>query len=264
MKLSLYFRWYPNALGFLAFIVIALLSMTVTVAAEPPVDDDGMMQRLFKLHTKLAKGGNLESVVRLGVMYERGEGVIKNREKARELYKYAADMGNKAAIELLSNFDSKKPDGTLERENAGINVPVPKSRFNEETAAADKQRELESRLKKEKEAATAARLELEDLRQSQQKEKEKQLKLKQEIEQIQQAQEQLARERAKAEEARIQLELASKKHFEELQKQTELSNQQQELAKKGPQEDPQTTTANKKFSSNPCNTPAAKFMSTCN
>lgn len=231
-------------------------------------EDDAMLRKLFALHSKLAGQGNLESTVKLGVLYELGEGVAKNRDKAIQLYQYAADHGNESAIELLRKIRSNK--SATDRELSEITVPTPKAKITDVTDETRNRRELETRLQQEKASAEAARLELENLRRSQLKELEIQQRLKVEIEKVQQAQEQIARERAraeaKAEEGRREMELSRKKKAEEQQKQAELAKAEAAVVAKTTPENPPPAAPDgeqQNFSSNPCNTPVAKFMSTC-
>jgi hypothetical protein len=253
-------RWFAK-LGFLLLAVVVWSGFSGPTAAEEFSGDDVMLQKLFEFHSKLANQGNLESVVKLGAMYERGEGVAQDRKRAIELYRYAADRGSEAAMEMLANIESNRSNSTGDN-GLKIKVPERKSVSKRDDAAIQKQKELESKLQREKAAAEAARIELENMRRAQQEEQEQQQKLQAELARIQQVQEQLARERAKAEAARREMELLRKKQEAELQKQKELALKQQEQTAKAQQKKEEAE--QKKFSSNPCNTPAAKFMSTCN
>lgn len=247
---------------------IALCVLSLSISAAEFETDDSMMQKLFEFHSKLAKQGNLESVTRLGVMYERGEGVAKNRDKAIELYRYAVDSGYKPANELLTNILANKksniePKSTLDT----IRVPTPKTDITKENSE-----ELQAKLEQEKAAAAAAREELDKMLEAKRKEEEKQQRLQQEIQDMKRAQEQLALERAKAEEIRREMERLRKQHEAELETQKLMAKKSQEQPQSQAQkteQPPAATEAENKtdkttFSSNPCNTPAAKFMSTCN
>jgi DNA polymerase III gamma/tau subunit len=259
-------RWSAKA-SWLVLVVVVCFGFSWAIAAEEISGDEVMLRKLFEFHSKLANQGNLESVVKLGAMYERGEGVAQDRKRAIELYRYAADRGSKAAMELLANIESNQPN-RAGKSAINIKVPTPKSASTRNNESIKRQKELESKLQREKAAAEAARRELENMRRAQQEEQEKQEKLQAELARIQEVQDQLARERAKAEAARREMELLRKKQEEELQKQKEIAQKLQEQAAKEQQEKElkaqQEAEEQKKFSSNPCNTPAAKFMSTCN
>ena len=235
-----------------------------------------MMQKLFEFHSKLAKQGNLESVTRLGVMYERGEGVEKNRKKAIELYQFAVNGGYKPAQEMLSNILANKSN-TTKASNAldNIRVPTPKNLSASDAAEAERQKELQQQLEQEQAAAAAAREELEKVLQAKQDEELKQQKLQQEMLSVKQAQEQLALERAKAEAIRREMEKLRKQREQELEDQKLLATKSQEQAvveEQSPEaatapagsSAPEKTSDKPTFSSDPCKTPAARFMSTCN
>ena len=239
-------------------------------AAEPNSDENAMIQKLLEFHTKLARQGNLESIVKLGVMYEKGEGVAKDRNKAIELYKMAADRGYQPAQELLDNIMSNKSN-VNEHTNVLDTIKVPTQRnTTSNKLTEDQQEELRIKLEQEKTAAAAARAELERLRQEQLVEQEKQRHMLEEMEKVQKAQEELAQERAKAEAARLELEQLRKQQEQDLLKQQQLAKKQQldtkeEKDKQKDGQKEQTGDAEKTtFSSDPCNTPAARFMSTCN
>jgi TPR repeat protein len=249
----------------IAGVVLSVLAMTIASAADRGQTDNSMLRKLVEFHTKMAKQGNLESIVKLGSMYERGEGVSKDRNKAIKLYKLAADQGYKPAQEMLANILANRPNNKRTYTIDTIRVPVQKHKRKTQ-AELQKQRELKLKLEHQKAANAAAHDELERLRQSQLEEQEKQRHLLDEVEKMQKAQQALAQERAKAEAARRELEKLRKMQEQALQKQKELADQQQNQPQQ-PQEQTQQKQETKKkstFSSDPCKTPAAKFMSTCN
>lgn len=273
-----------DKLPILAITVMALSVFILPVSNAAEQDDidnvmlieNTMMKKLFELHTKLAKQGNVESIVKLGAMYEKGEGVAKDRNKAIILYKQAADKGYKPAKELLANLLSNKPNDNKRAKiiKAIKKVPARQNNNTGKETAAQKQKELQRKLERERATAAAARAELERLRRQKLEEQKKQQRLQTEVEKVEQAKEALAKERAKAEEARLELERLRKEHEEQLRKQQEELKRQQELAKKQQEQNRKEQTEKQKtpdnpeqdttFSSDPCNTPAAKFMSTCN
>lgn len=259
----------------LAAIVLLFSAGSFDVFAANSKIDDPMLQKLYELHLKLAQQGNLESITRLGMMYERGEGVKKNRNKAIELYRTAANKGYEPAKKLLANITSNKPNKDLTKAIDDLRVPTLKKKIADDNEKIRKQRQLEEKLRREQAEAERARRELERLRQSKQEEEEKQRKMLEQIENVKKVQEQLAREREKAEAARREMEQLRKKQEEELkrqqaqrealEKQRELARQNQSQPDSVEQDSPvKEDKPEKTFSSDPCKTPAAKFMSTCN
>ena len=272
--------WQLNkaiSLKYYAFIVVGLVLCvgSFNVVSAEFKDEDPMLRKLYELHLKLANQGNVESITRLGMMYESGEGVKKDRNKAIELYQSAATQGYQPAIELLVNITANKSNDDLINTLDDLRVPTIKKQIANDNAEIRKQKKLEDKLRREQGEAEAARQELERLRQSKQEEEEKQRKLLEEIQNVKKVQEQLAQEREKAEAARREMELLRKRQQEELKKQqvqqqaleSQKAMLQQGQAQQSPvDEKPQVKEdkPEKTFSSNPCNTPAAKFMSTCN
>ena len=244
---------FINRLWFLIIVGIALCTSSFSLFGADYTNDDSMMHKLFEFHSKLAKQGNLESITRLGVMYERGEGVTKDRKKAKELYQYAADKGYKPAKELLANINSNKPK-SITQINATdtIRVPVARRGITPDNTVISRQKELENKLEQQQAAAEAAREELDKLRQTKQEEDEKQQKLLEEIQNVKKAQEQLALERAKAEATRREMEEIRKKQEEELRQQ-ELQTQALQKQKAQAEKQLQQTRAKTKEQANKTN-----------
>jgi len=266
MNYQLLNTWSGNRLFILILIGIMVCIGLQTVEAAEYDSEESMMQKLFALHSRLASQGNLESITRLGVMYERGEGVEKNRNKAIDLYEFAANRGYQPAIENLANINAKKTSKSSSSNSVdNFRVPIPKKKVSYPNVAEQKQEKPEDKSKQDQVSKQAAKNEEDKLTQSKQVEDENQIKLKEEIKKVQETQEQLAKERARAEAARQELELIQKKRENKLKEQQALANKPKVQNQSNKQShaklnNPEQT----KFSSNPCNTPAAKFMSTCN
>jgi len=258
--------WSGNRLNILILIGITVFIGLPTVEADDFDSEESMMQKLFELHSRLADQGNLESITRLGVMYERGEGVEKNRNKAIDLYEFAANRGYQPAIEYLANINAKKTSKPDSANNVDeFKVPIPKRNALDPEVAEQEQKEPEERLQQVQESEEVATEEQDKLTQPQQAVDENQEKLQEEIKMVQEAQEQLAKERARAEAARQEMELIQKKRENELKEQQALATKAQVQSQENKQSQAKLNDTEKtKFSSNPCNTPAAKFMSTCN
>ena len=59
---------------------------------------------------KSAKQNNVEAQYNLGVYYERGYGVPKNLDKAKEWYQLAANQGLEQAIEKVQELEKTDSD----------------------------------------------------------------------------------------------------------------------------------------------------------
>ncbi len=62
-------------------------------------------EEAFKHLIQPAENGNPEALYYLGIMYEYGEGIEVNIEKAKHLYKKSADLGNENAKEAFINLN---------------------------------------------------------------------------------------------------------------------------------------------------------------
>ena len=89
----------------LSLILFVLISTApAAFAAGDP------MKSLFLFQQKMADKGNSSAMMKMGEMYEHGEGVEKNAENALKMYKQADAKGNpkaKAAIQRLSKVKNK-------------------------------------------------------------------------------------------------------------------------------------------------------------
>jgi len=254
-------------------------------------ESDSTLQKLFKFRSNLAKQGDVESIEKLGLMYERGDGVARDLERAEELYQQAIKLGSKDASELLYRLNdslSSDKDSNFEE----LDSPIPDSNFSRETVELEKQKTLKIKLQQAQVDANKARVELKKLRQTEQAILDRQKKMVEEAEYIKLTKERIAYDQAKAESGRQEMELANKKRQEKLNKQFEIAKQQQleiniqlelqrqqleidkqikleEQQQELTQIDLETEMSEKEkskkntFSSNPCNTSVAKFMSTC-
>ena len=90
------------------------------------LDDEDFLTSLSWLN-KSAKQNNVEAQYNLGVYYERGYGVPKNLDKAKEWYQLAANQGLEQAIEKVqelektdSDTDQSLSDATNEDEKENI------------------------------------------------------------------------------------------------------------------------------------------------
>jgi len=69
--------------------------------------DVGKSEEAFKLFSKAAELGDRDSMFFLGLMYENGESVPANDEKAVEWLTKSADAGNGSAVEALKTLKAK-------------------------------------------------------------------------------------------------------------------------------------------------------------
>ncbi|NNF96787.1 MAG: SEL1-like repeat protein, partial [Halobacteria archaeon] len=80
----------------LVSLFVVVLAMDVSMAADDP------MQSLFMFQQQMAEGGNAAAMMKLGEMYEKGEGTKRDLNKAREMYEQAKAKGYPKADAALS------------------------------------------------------------------------------------------------------------------------------------------------------------------
>ena len=145
-----------------------------TTSAAFAADDP--MQSLFLFQQQMAEKGNASAMLKMGEMYERGEGVEKSYDNALKMYKKANEVGDtkakskaKVAIQRLENSKNKFSTNTKQIAEDKIKqraLEAEKLQQQREAAAAQNKaraelnaannKALEEKLNKEKEAKAAA------------------------------------------------------------------------------------------------------------
>jgi len=101
-------KYHNHKKVYLIFLtVIAVVTAAYFYSAEKR---EAYLSNLVKYHTKMIKSGSISSLVELGKMYEKGEGVKKDLSKAQELFKKAINF-NKYLDEIYpaySEYDSSE------------------------------------------------------------------------------------------------------------------------------------------------------------
>ena len=66
-------------------------------------------KRAAELYARSSEGGYRDGICALGALYEKGLGVRRDRERALELYRQAAQQGSQEAKKALQRLEGKKP-----------------------------------------------------------------------------------------------------------------------------------------------------------
>ena len=251
----------------LRFLIVFFISFDV------PADD--ILSQLFKTEVQLAESGNAAAMYILGTMYEEGTGVDQNAEHAMEWYRKAAARGNREAAAKLSSVIQKRGATSTKVDPTSQATMYERARANalelklvRERQAAQKSRQEAEELK----ADTAARVRLIEEQRTRdraeaEKAKEASEKARRLAEKTNLLNEQLKREKAEAENAhaeaeRLRLEAENARLLDERlardRGQTPNSKSGSDAATA-----PTDNAAASHFKANPCETAAARFMSTC-
>ena len=100
------------------------------------------MKSLFVFQQKMAEKGNPKAMMKVGQMYERGDGVKKDLDKAIEMYQKAHDAGDAKAGVALQRLNKTKNN------TAKINSRKAKKKEEERLRALKKEKQ-----RKQQEAA---------------------------------------------------------------------------------------------------------------
>ncbi len=225
------------------FLILALSSMKVFAADDPMVS-------LFKFQSQMAKTGNVEAMMKLGEMYEDGVGTKQNLDQALKTYRQAWEKGAKGAAVSIKRVEQEKKYGSAAGKRAAeqklAKEKVAREKVLREKAVREKA--VREKLKRDKAAhekaliAKAARnraIKERAAREKAAREKVRRDKMARvKAARIQAAQEQAAQEQAAKEKAA-----------------TEKAVKEQAARKRAAKK--------KTFATDPCHTPAARFISTC-
>jgi len=247
-----------------AVLLVPLFLINVAYAEADP------MVSLFMFQSQMAEQGNVEAIMKLGEMYEEGQGTRLDLDKALEKYREANSKGHKGAEKSIIRVEEKKKMG----------LKALQEKAAREQAAIEKaDREKAEKIKAEQEKAAREKAEQEKLAKEkaarEQAEKEKAISEK--IAKEKAIKEQLEKDREdkiRTEKIKAARELAAKERAAIKKTMIEKAEREKLAREKSVQDDTtsqkeKTTSTNDKkdskdgFSSNPCNTPAARLMSTC-
>ncbi len=196
------------------FSLLLLFTLITTISIASAANDP--MKSLFHFQKKMAQSGSSSAMMKMGEMYERGEGTEKNYSKALEMYQKAKIAGHAKAEQAILRLKNRK---NKPKRNTSQNKAKQKKILAEEKikkkkalakakAAAEAKKEAERiKLEKEKAAIQRAKAKLRAAAARKKAEKEARLKaakLREKLakEKIEKANK-LKAERAKAAAARV-------------------------------------------------------------
>lgn len=245
----------------LRFLIVFVLSYDVSA--------DDILTQLFNTEAKLAEEGNPAAMYIVGTMYEEGTGIEQNNDLALAWYRKAAALGNREAeAKLLSVSIKRAPPAKSDTNTKGSLYERARANELELKLTRERQSVEKNRQEAEQPKAGAGRLQEEqrarDLADSE--------KTKEVIDKSGQAEktalreEQLKREKAEADKALAEAEKARlEAENARLLREKQPHERVPEAFPKSFDEpaDPPATANSSEFKANPCETPAARFMSTC-
>ena len=228
------------------FLLIACLAGNAFAADDPMIS-------LFIFQSQMANAGNVEAMVKLGEMYEEGVGTKQDLNKALKMYQQAQAKGAKGATASIKRVIKKKRYGSAASKRAAQQKAAREKAAREKALREKAAREKATREKAARDKAAHDKAVRERLARNKAI-KEKAMREKA-------AREQAAREKAAREKAAREREQAARDEAAREQAAHEQMAKEKAAAEKAAQE--QAARKNKTFTTDPCDTPAARFMSSC-
>ncbi len=240
----------------------------VFVLSFPVQADEGHWNELYNFHTTMAAQGSVEAEYKLGEMNEEGQGTEKDLKAAHEWYLKAAKHGHVGAEYKLGTFyeygigvDSDRAEAKRWYEKAAAHgkfvaqrklknwdkgTDKPKKAPVAQTPVTDKA-EMDIKVRQAEKAKAAAAMRLKQ----------------QEAEKAKARQQEIARKRAEEQRARQAAQVP-----ERTTPQPTITEQKKSVEVVQPKATPTQAVAadgseTDSFETDPCKTPAARFMSTC-
>lgn len=150
---------------FYSALLSLILLPDLTFAADDP------MASLFKFQSQMVQQGNVEAMMKLGNMYEEGQGTQQDWNKALEMYRQAENKGNPNAKAAIQRIKQKKTQQLNQAKAA-------KEKASQEKLAREKQARIQAEKARQEKEAAARRLlaEKEKTRQQQAAKQRKEIK----------------------------------------------------------------------------------------
>ena len=235
---------FTRSLSSILFLIIAISS--AAFAADDP------MKSLFLFQQKMADNGSAPAMMKMGKMYERGDGVKKDYDKAIKMYQKAHDAGHakaNAALKRLKNIKNK---------SANINNRKAKKKEQERRRALAKEKQRKQQKVAARKKAQAAKKAANEKAIREAKKKEKSAKLANEAK-AKKLREAKAKKEAKAR-AALKLKAKAAKDAKAKSAREEKARAIRIAAEKKRQE---TKNPKEGFKSDPCKGKAARLLSIC-
>ncbi len=232
----------------LVFLLIALVS------GDAFAVDDTMVS-LFRFQSQMANSGNVEAMMKLGAMYEEGVGTKQDLDKALKIYRQAQARGAKEAAASIKRVAKEKKYG-LVSVNRALEQRAARQKAAQEKAIREKSAREREKAAREKVAHDKA--------------------MKKKVARIKAAREKAARDNAIREKAardnaireKVAREKAAHDNAVREQAAQEQAAREEAASERAAQEEAARKKAAAKkaeegFTTDPCDTPAARFMSNC-
>ncbi len=258
-----------------------LLLLSLLLAVPVAHTETDPLVSLFRFQKRMAEGGNVKAMMKVGEMYENGDGTPRNYDKALQMYRQARANGEPAAEAAIRRVEAKRRRAASHARPSTSATGSATSRAG--TTAAQKRntpkkphtrnthKAAQERARREAAARKAAQ---ESARREAAARKAAQERARREAAARKAAQEKARREAAarKAAQEKARREAAARKAAQERARRAATSTASPPAAARATatpesaipaQTGHDTRGETRKFTSDPCKTRAARFLSTC-
>ena len=258
-------------------LLFLLLAIPVTHAETDP------LVSLFNFQMRMAEGGNVKAMMKVGEMYENGEGTPRNYDKALEMYRRARAKGESSAEAAIRRVEAKRRrtashTGAASRAtgpaSSKAGTTTPQKRSSQKKLRTESSRK--AAMEKARREAAARKAAQEKARREAAARKAAKEKARREAAARKAARERARREaaarRAAQQKEQARREAAARKAEQKRARREATGTASPSAAAKAasaPEPATPAETGNdaggdtKKFSSDPCKTRAARFLSSC-
>lgn len=239
------------------FTLVFLL--TVFIAGNAPAVDDPMIS-VFRFQSQMANSGSVEAMMKLGAMYEEGVGTKQDLDKALKIYRQAQAKGAKEAAASIKRV-MKEKKYALDANNRALKQKAARRKAAQEKALKEKSARKREKAARQKVARDKA------IREKAVREKAARNKaMKEKAARTKAAREKAARDKAIREKLAKEKAALAKAAGEQAA-QEQAAREKAAVEKAAQEEAARKKAAAKKtkegFTTDPCDTPAARFMSNC-
>lgn len=260
--------------------LISTLVLSLLISVMSYADNDPMVS-LFKFQSQMAAQGNVEAIMKLGEMYEQGQGTRRDLNRALEMYRKAQSQGHADAGKAIRRIEKVKKQDVrnleIERKkklarDKAMREEVAKEKARRAKAARDKamrEKAARERIAREKAAKEKAAREKEVIKKAAREKAEKGKAAKEKAAKVRRQQKQGDELPGMGwdeedEEGITGIKPVAKKAKPESKNLNPVARKAKPADKKlKPAKIVKEGSDDEGFSSNPCDTPAGRFMATC-
>ena len=218
--------------------------------------EEDPMKSLFQFQQQMANNGSVEALMKLGRMYEEGQGTPRDLNKAMEMYQKAADRGHEQGSIEVKRI-KREQQARIRAE-----IEAKSQRLKQEQAQRQAEKVRRKNLAKQKAKETARR---EAIAKQRAKEQARRKAIAKQRAKQQARRDALAKQQAKEQARReaIEKQRAKQQARQAAREKATVTTEPAEPTNDSASEDSTQQTKDERFKADPCQGPAAKLMTIC-